>query len=244
MRASKQIMAVGRAYTGSAFTSLSAVAVWLGISLLSGAGVASAQQGDDLAVGVAHLRAGRIEAAVKSLDQVVADSPEATPYLWQRGIAQYFAGQFAAGRKQFESHRTVNPNDVENATWHFLCVAAESDVKAAREALLPAPGDRRVPMRELHALYSGKGDRAAVEAAVERLPAGSAGRRNARFYADLYLGLLSYAEGQQAEAAKLLKAAADVLDQNVMADVARICHARLIVAKQQANETASQEKLK
>jgi tetratricopeptide (TPR) repeat protein len=180
--------------------------------------------------GVADLRAGRIAEAVTRLDRVVAQDPAAEPYLWQRGIAQYFAGDFKGGRKQFESHRTVNPNDVENATWHFLCVAASDGVEAARAAFLPAPGDARAPMSEIYALYKGTGDRAAVEAAVNRYQQGTPRYRDARFYADLYIGLLAHAEGNKEEAAKFLKAAADVEDQNVMADVARVSY-KLLVKK-------------
>jgi lipoprotein NlpI len=182
--------------------------------------------------GVADLRAGRIAEAVTRLDRVVAQDPASEPYLWQRGIAQYFAGDFKGGRKQFESHRTVNPNDVENATWHFLCVAASDGVDAARGAFLPAPGDSRAPMNEIHALYKGTGDRAAVEAAVNKFPQGTPRYRDARFYADLYIGLLAHAEGNKEEAAKYLQAAADVPEESVMADVARISHKLLVKADQ------------
>jgi Flp pilus assembly protein TadD len=182
----------------------------------------------ELSAGVEDLRAGRVDAALRHLDSVAQRAPQSEPYLWQRGIAQYLAGRYAAGREQFELHRKVNPNDVENATWHFLCVAAQQDVVAARKAMLPAPGDPRVPMKELYALYQGKGDRAAVEAAVTRQPAGSAARRYARFYADLYLGLLAHAEGDAEQARRWLAAAAETPDKTVMADVARVCHARLV----------------
>ena len=37
-----------------------------------------------------------------------------------------YAGRYQDCREQFESHRTVNPDDVENAAWHFLCVARAS----------------------------------------------------------------------------------------------------------------------
>lgn len=89
--------------------------------------------------GIADLLAGDCEAALEKLDQVVAMEPASEPYLWQRGIAQYLTGNFDAGRKQFELHRTVNPNDVENATWHFLCVSATEGPSAARKVFLPAP---------------------------------------------------------------------------------------------------------
>ncbi len=70
-------------------------------------------------------------------DRVVALQPEVAPQLWQRGIALYYAGRFDAGRLQFESHRTVNPADVENAAWHFLCVAKAESAAAAKDRMLP-----------------------------------------------------------------------------------------------------------
>ncbi len=43
--------------------------------------------------------------------------PGAEPELWQRGLALYYTERFADGQKQFELHKTVNPNDVENRAW-------------------------------------------------------------------------------------------------------------------------------
>jgi len=74
------------------------------------------------------------------------------PQLWQRGIALYYAGRYDDCRKQFEAHRTVNPDVVENAAWHFLCVARADSVAAARAALLPVGPDRRVPMHEVYGM--------------------------------------------------------------------------------------------
>ena len=60
-------------------------------------------------------RAGRIEQSLEGFDRVAKISPADAPYLWQRGIAQYYAGKFRECRDMFASHRTVNPDDVENA---------------------------------------------------------------------------------------------------------------------------------
>ena len=88
-------------------------------------------------------------------DDLARLAPDEAPYLWQRGIAQYYAGRFRECRAQFESHRTVNPDDVENAAWHFLCVARGESVAAARAALLPVGPDARVPMREIYQMFRG-----------------------------------------------------------------------------------------
>ncbi|MEO7156502.1 MAG: hypothetical protein ABI039_03005 [Vicinamibacterales bacterium] len=81
-------------------------------------------------------RAGRIEQSLAGFDRVALLSPAEAPYLWQRGIAQYYAGQFRDCRDMFISHRRVNPDDVENAVWHFLCVAKAESPEAARQQIL------------------------------------------------------------------------------------------------------------
>ena len=88
-------------------------------------------------------RAGRIEQSLDGLRSRGALSPADAPYLWQRGIAQYYAGKFRECRDMFVSHRTVNPDDVENAAWHFLCVARAESPEAARKQMLPVGPDAR-----------------------------------------------------------------------------------------------------
>ena len=99
--------------------------------------------------------AGRLSASVAGFDRVVALAPQAAPQLWQRGIALYYAGRYQDCRAQFESHRTVNPDDVENPAWHFMCVAKAESPAKARAALLPVGPDQRSPMREIYEMFRG-----------------------------------------------------------------------------------------
>src|SRR6187431_2335357 len=115
---------------------------------------------------VTDFRAGRVEAALEGFDRVARLSPADAPHLWQRGIAQYYAGRFRECRDMFISHRTVNPADVENAAWHFLCVARAESVAAARTQILPVGPDARVPMREVYRLFKGELKPAQVFAAA------------------------------------------------------------------------------
>ena len=103
---------------------------------------------------IADFERGRIDQSVSAFDQLVAAVPRAMPQLWQRGIALYYAGRYDDCRKQFEAHRTVNPDDVENAAWHFLCVARAESPARARAALLPVGRDVRVPMREVYQMFT------------------------------------------------------------------------------------------
>jgi lipoprotein NlpI len=144
---------------------------------------------------------GRITESVAAFDELARLAPREAPYLWQRGIALYYAGRYQDCRTQFESHRTVNSDDVENAAWHFLCVARAESPAAARTALLPVGPDSRVPMREIYEMFRGTTTAEAVLKAAGERP-------QARFYAHLYVGLYAEAIGDQARAREQIGLAA------------------------------------
>lgn len=169
-----------------------------------------------------YLRAGEIKKAIAQFKRYIERVPEHEPDLWQHGIALALDGQYDEGRKLFELHRTVNPNDVENALWHFYCVAKASSPEKARSLVLPAPGDRRVPMEELLKLYRGDADEAVVRAAIDEYPVGSRGHDSASFYGELYLAMHADAVGDRKGAIELAAKAAGAKDVNYMTDVGRI----------------------
>ena len=145
--------------------------------------------------------AGRVTESVTGFDQVVTLAPDAAPQLWQRGIALYYVGRYRDCRAQFESHRTVNPNDVENPAWHFLCVARAESPDRARAALLPVGPDQRSPMREIYQMFKGTvSPDAVLKAAGSDL--------SSQFFAELYVGLYYDALGDDARAKQHLTNAA------------------------------------
>lgn len=163
-------------------------------------------------------RAGRVTEALRGFDRVATLSPADAPYLWQRGIAQYYAGQFRECRDMFISHRTVNPDDVENAVWHFLCVARAESPDAARKQMLPVGPDARVPMREVYQMFQGRMSEAQVMRAAGNDP-------SAQFFARLYVGLYLEATGQAARGRAQIEIAAEDRFARVggyMHDVARV----------------------
>lgn len=173
-------------------------------------------------------RLGRFREAVADFDQVIKLAPEQEPQHWQRGIAHYYAGQFEKGRKQFELHQTVNPQDVENAVWHFLCVTRLEGVDKARAVLIPIEKDPRVPMKEVHALFAGKAKAEDVMAAAQKSEPGSRPQESQLFFAHLYLGLYYEATGETARAREhIFKAAGDFKAEHYMGDVARVHAAAL-----------------
>lgn len=141
--------------------------------------------------GVARFFQADIDGSIEDFEAYLEARPNQRPYHWQLGLALYYAGRFEDGVRLFELHRTVNPDDVENAIWHFLCKARAESVEAAREALFPFTRDARVPMKEVHDLFAGRGSREAVLAAAGDGDASpdDAVTRNHLCYAHLYLAL-------------------------------------------------------
>lgn len=176
--------------------------------------------------GELHFKLGNFAESIADFDKFIEAQPEQSPHHWQRGISLYYAGRFEDGRKQFELHQTVNPYDVENAVWHFLCVARASGVEQARAKLIPIERDARIPMMQIHALFAGK---AKPEEVMEAAQKGSAAQvDNQVFYAHLYLGLYYEAIGDVKRAREhIFKAATGFKAEHYMGDVARV-HAAVL----------------
>jgi lipoprotein NlpI len=167
---------------------------------------------------VADFRAGRVEQSLEGFDRIARLSPADAPYLWQRGIAQYYAGKYRECRDMFVSHRTVNPDDVENAAWHFLCVARAESPEAARKQMLPVGPDARLPMREVYRMFEGELTQAQVMKAAGSDP-------SAQFFARLYIGLYLEATGNREAGRAQIEIAAEDRYARVggyMHDVARV----------------------
>jgi lipoprotein NlpI len=197
------------------------------LSLLMGClmitAAASAQVGARQAMedGQSAFYAGRIADSLAAFDRVIELQPDSAPHLWQRGLSLYYADRFADGRMQFETHQTVNSADVENAAWHFLCVARIEGVEGARKHFIPITGDSRVPMAEVHQLFAGKAEPEAVIKAANAGPPESV--RNQLCYAHLYLGLYFEAMKEAAKAREhMQKAAVDYAMDHYMGETARV----------------------
>src|SRR4051812_24636324 len=145
--------------------------------------------------GLEHFKLTEIKESISDFDKVVELQPDQEAYHWQRGISYYYAGEFEKGQKQFELHQSVNPNDVENAAWHFLCVARAKNLEEARKKLIPISGDTRVPMKEIHEMFAGKGTAEQVIEVATKASRRALPENDPLFYAHLYLGLYEEALG-------------------------------------------------
>jgi lipoprotein NlpI len=177
-----------------------------------------------------RFKLGRVREAVADFDKFLELRPGEKPGHWRRGIALYYTGQFKEGVEQFELHQTVNPNDVENAAWHYLCNVKVVGPEKAREALLKVGPDRRVSLMTVYRLYAGQAKPDDVLRDAEAGNPNAARRREQLFYAHLYIGLYHEAAGDVKAALEHVTKAVEFADPNYMGDVARV-HVQLRKAK-------------
>ncbi len=173
--------------------------------------------------GVVHFKAGDAAASVADFDRFLELRPDREPYHWQRGISHYYAGQYEKGVRQFESHKRVNPQDVENAVWHYLCQARVSGAPQARAALIEIGGDRRPWAMMVYRMFQGNATPDQVLQHAEQVSRTEAERRDNLFYAHLYVGLFHEAGGRADESLKHIEIAVEKYPSaDYMGDVARV----------------------
>jgi len=173
--------------------------------------------------GSIHFKLGKMKESLADFDRFLELRPKEFAGHWRRGITCYYAGSFDEGRKQFEGYEKVDTNDVENAVWHFLCVARASGVEKARASMLKIGKDARVPMMEVYALYAGRIKPEDVLAAAEAGNPPEQQRGPRLFYAHLYLGLYYEVTGDSKKAQEHMALAAEKYRiRHYMGDVAAV----------------------
>jgi tetratricopeptide (TPR) repeat protein len=171
--------------------------------------------------GMTYFKLGHIVEAIADFDRAELLNPALAPYLWQRGLAYYYAERFADGARQFEVDLTVNRHDVEETVWRYLCQAQLQSAQVAREGLLPVQHDARPVMGWVYKLFAGICDAEMVLAQYR-----DAGRRE-QFYSHLYVGLYYEAARDEPRARQhITQAAAMQIIDDYMGWVAMV-HQRL-----------------
>lgn len=174
---------------------------------LASQAAAQAPQSPRLLQGAAELLylSGKSRESVALFDRVVELAPESAPQNWQRGIALCSIGDFGRGAEQFKTHHDVNPDDVENSAWYFLCVAKTDGLEAARKTVIPSRGDGRQPMMSILQMLKAELEPEEVLRAAEKNSSPGRARQSAQFYADLYVGLYYDSLGEAEQARKYLE---------------------------------------
>ncbi|MBL8234786.1 MAG: hypothetical protein JNL98_40175 [Bryobacterales bacterium] len=199
------------------------------LAVLAASALAMAAQLDERALierGMQLLAEGRIADSIRDFNAAADRNKDVIPHLWQRGIAYYYAGQYDEGRKQFEIHRSVNPNDVENAAWWYLCMAKLGRREEAQKKLLPVGDDERIPMMQVYELYAG---RASTKSVLDAVARGNPSERELRmraFFGHLYLALYADAAGDAKTAKKHLQECVKQNTGGYMLEIAKL-HLRL-----------------
>ena len=148
---------------------------------------------------------GYSDESLPYFDRVIELRPEIAADNWQRGIALCTSGKFELGAAQFKQHHDVNPDDVENSAWYFLCIAKTKGLEAARKTVIPSRGDARQPMMSVLKMLKGEIEPAQVLAAAVDASIPKPSQPMAQFYADLYVGLYYESVGDAEQATKYLK---------------------------------------
>ena len=151
--------------------------------------------------GMALFAMGKVADSIQAFDQALQLDRSMDASLWQRGIALYYVDRFEDAAKQFEIHHRVNPDDVENSAWYFLCLAKSGQLEEARKRLLPSRGDSRPPLMEVLKVYQGALEPQALAETLEKADPLT------QFYGYAYLGWYHEAIGDRELAAKYLKQA-------------------------------------
>ena len=152
--------------------------------------------------GMTYFKLGHIAEAIADFDRAEHLNPALTPYLWQRGLAYYYAERFVDGANQFEVDLTVNKHDVEETVWRYLCQAQMEGTQVARASLLPVRNEARPVMAWVYKLFAGE-----CEAEMVLAQYRDAGRRE-QFYSHLYVGLYYEAEQDALHARQYITQAA------------------------------------
>jgi lipoprotein NlpI len=195
---------------------------------------------DPKAVGILDLRGavffklGKFKESLADFDRYLELRPQDRAGHWQRGITCYYAGRYEEGYKQFEAYEKVDTNDVENAVWHYLCLAKHAGVDTARKKLLKIGKDQRVPMMVVYDLFAGRAKPEDVLAACAKLKDSPDKYSKALFYGHLYLGLYYDVNGDPKRALDHLDVATENyrLD-HYMWDVARVARDGLRISAKQ-----------
>lgn len=157
--------------------------------------------------GDVHFYLGHFTEAVTDYTRMIELRPEEEASHWRRGIALFYAKEYADGAAQFEKYHSFDNVDRENGIWRYFCQVKAVGKEQAQRELLRYEKDDRPPFPEVYRLFSGKLTAEEVLASVAT--SSEANRQANEFYAHLYVGLNSALDGKQEEALAHLRAATD-----------------------------------
>lgn len=151
---------------------------------------------------------GKFAEAVADYEKMVELNPKLDASHWQKGIACFYAGRYEDAARQFEIYHSYDNVDRENGIWRYLSQAKAFGRDKAREGLLKYEKDDRQPFPDVYRMFSGELSGEEVLKRINDAELSPRERQKRLFYAELYVGLNEFVEGQLGSAEKHLEQAA------------------------------------
>lgn len=157
--------------------------------------------------GDAYFFLGDFKEAVADYEKMVELDPTVDQMHWRKGIAYFYTRQFKKAAHQFEIYHSFDNVDRENGIWRYLSQTKAFGREKARAGLLKYEKDDREPFPSVYKLFAGeiKGDEILKSIMVAKIE--NSEREKRLFYAQLYIGLNYYIEGELTKAAVHLRKA-------------------------------------
>jgi len=199
--------------------------------------------------GDARFFRGLFVESVADFDRMVELKPDLDTSHWRRGIARFYARQYDKAAHQFEIYHSFDNVDRENGIWRYLSQFKAVGKEKAREGLLRYEKDDREPFPDVYRLFAGDQSGKQVIERINRAEISKDEREKRLFYAELYVGLNDFVEGDVASAEKHLAAAVRNHwgetaggGPTWMWHVARVHHDLLRDAREKAKDGAASER--
>lgn len=157
--------------------------------------------------GDAYFFEGKFKEAVADYDKMVELNPTIKTSHWRRGIACYYAKQYADAAQQFEIYHSFDNVDRENGIWRFFSQYRARGAKAAEQGLLKYEKDDREPFPDIYKLFEGKVTPDEILNNIKKADIDETEREKRHFYAYLYIGLNESLHGRKGPARRYLQKA-------------------------------------
>jgi lipoprotein NlpI len=150
---------------------------------------------------------GRFADAVADYEKMVELKPDLETSHWRKGIAYFYAERYKDAAHQFEIYHAFDNVDRENGIWRYLSQHKAFGREKAREGLLKYEKDDREPFPDVYRLFSGELTGDEVLQRINEARISPREKEQRLFYAELYVGLNAFVDGQAEEARKHLEQA-------------------------------------
>lgn len=144
---------------------------------------------DPGARGDAHFKLAEFAKSVAEYDRMVELDPTIEKGHWRRGIAYFYAGDYAKAAHQFEIYHSFDNVDRENGIWRYFSQYKALGKEKAQEGLLKYEKDDREPFPDVYQLFQGRKTAEEILEKIRKAEIGDEQREMRLFYAHLYAGL-------------------------------------------------------